>query len=326
MKVFLILAIILLLPSLGFFYYLFRPLRIVPKPAAFQCIPIQDGKLEAFTPNPNHIFGMGLVYSKHIEETASNFSIVEPPPIFIKDKQSLASHNSEVKTPNSLDLFQALLKYEPSLESEEGLVNNKDLPPLLDYEVELGFVLLADIKKEDLYKKEFIPPIGFFLANDISARTIAVFGEGRQDKAEYWGISKSFPNFLPVSSQVWIPSHGLPNGIPCIRIQTFVNGIERQNEVTVNMIYTPKEMLQFISEKYKNIPLKKNDMVIMGTPGGVAMSTPRWMVRISDLIGLNRFQKLKIVLRKDRTNFLKSGDKVLIRGEGFGEVENTIVN
>ena len=38
------------------------------------------------------------------------------------------------------------------------------------------------------------------------------------------------------------------------------------------------------------------------------------------------FQKLKIVLRKDRTNFLKSGDKVLIRGEGFGEVENTIVN
>lgn len=325
MKIFKIVIILFIFLGTLVCYYLFRPLSSIPKPAEFQCMNIRDGKFHSFTPNPNLIFGMGLVYSQHIAETASDFKPNEPPPIFLKDKQTLTTDAANIKLPSSEELLDALIKFDPILNEKDLEEYKNDLPPLLDYEVELGFVLLEDVEELELEKENYIPKIGFFLANDISARSLAVFGEGQKNKAEYWGLSKSFPNFLPVSTQVWIPDKNIANGIPCIRIQSFVNGEERQNEVTANMIYTPKQMLQFISKKYKSIPLKKNDMVIMGTPGGVAMSTPRWMARFSDLIGLDRFQKLKAVLKKDRSKFLKPGDKVLIRGEGLGEVENTIV-
>lgn len=305
-------------------YVLFRPLKEKPVPANFTCMHLGEGKFTDFKPNPKHIFGMGLVYSNHILETASEFTPGEAPPIFLKKKRSLSPNHDEIKLPNAKELMDAILEFEPEIEKEK-ISNYSELPALLDYEVELGFVLLEDIPKDEIQKENFNPHLGFFIANDVSARSIAVLGEGQKDKAEYWGVSKSFSGFLPVSDKVWIPKSPKGNGIPCIPIQTFVNNEERQSENTSKMIYTPVEMLRFIQKKYPEIALEKNDMIIMGTPGGVAMSSPRWLARFADLLGLNRFQKLKAVLRKDRSKFLKVGDTVIVKGDGFGEVKSKIV-
>ncbi|MEO1656048.1 MAG: fumarylacetoacetate hydrolase family protein, partial [Bacteroidota bacterium] len=219
---------------------------------------------------------------------------------------------------------EALISAAGELEAE---ISNKlkreyeNLSAMMDYEVELGFVLLASISAEDLENDNFAPQLGYFIANDLSARSLAVLGEGSDLRYEYWGISKSFPNFLPISDKIWIPNHPSSNSIPCIRIETRVNGAVRQSQTTDNMIYTPLEMLRFIQEKYPDTLLERGDMVLTGTPGGVAFTTPRFLVRLSNLLGFDRYRKLSVKLGGDQAAFLKKGDQVEIRGEGFESVK-----
>ena len=201
------------------------------------------------------------------------------------------------------------------------------LPALLDYEVELGFVLLEDIPAKNLNNAQYAPPVGFFIANDFGARSLAVLGEGQANRYDYWGISKSFVGFTPISEKVWIPNEFNPNSIPCIMLETLVNGEVRQHQMTSDLIYTPLQMLQAIHRKYPNKLLQKGDMVLTGTPGGVAMSAPRWLVRLAGIIGLDRFKKLSSLTSEESiAKFLKNGNKVLVKGEGLGSVEVEIVN
>ena len=79
-------------------------------------------------------------------------------------------------------------------------------------------------------------------------------------------------------------------------------------------------MLRFIHAKYPDAPLSKGTLVLTGTPGGVALRTPRWLARLSDLLGLGRFKKLSAKLNGDTSRFLSPGTTVLVRGQGLGEV------
>ncbi|MGB5285943.1 MAG: hypothetical protein WBN29_15635 [Polyangiales bacterium] len=45
---------------------------------------------------------------------------------------------------------------------------------------------------------------------------------------------------------------------------------------------------------------------------------PRWLVRLSSLVRLNRFAKLATKLDGDTTRFLGVGDEVTVRGQGLG--------
>lgn len=319
-----IVSMLIGLPVLLFGFYLFRPLAHQPVPAIFKTLSLAEGRFESFAAKPSNIYGMGLVYSKHIIETAASFDPAIPPPIFKKEIQSLNQNADDVVLPEGKVLYEAISAFEPDLKKNESLTK-LSLLPLLDYEVELAFVILKDIDKVDLEKPEFAPQLGYFIANDLSARSLAVFGEGKNNKAEYWGVSKSFKGFLPISKKVWIPNVHLPNGLPDIKLETYVNGNLRQSESTVNMIYTPKEMLHFIQNKYPDAKLKKGDIVITGTPGGVALSTPKALARLFDLLNLSRFTKLKLLLQKDNPHFLQLGDEVLVKGEGLGEVKVKVI-
>ncbi len=170
----------------------------------------------------------------------------------------------------------------------------------------------------------FAPRLGFFIANDVSARSMGILGEGRPNRHAYWGMSKSFPGFAPVADKAWVPETPAPNGIPCVEIESLVNGEVRQRQSTADMIYTPVEMLRFVHAKFPNAPLSKEMIVLTGTPGGVAMSTPRWLVRLGNLVGLSRFRKLSAKLGGDRSRFLEVGDEVMVRGQGLGQVRVTI--
>ena len=116
-----------------------------------------------------------------------------------------------------------------------------------------------------------------------------------------------------------------PNLLPNIELETYVNGELRQKEKVSNMIYTPKEMLQWIHKKYPSNALKKGDMIITGTPGGVAMTAPRFLSRLLELLNVDRFTKLKLVLKKDNSKFLKGGDEVLVKGLGLAEIKSKII-
>ena len=309
------------------FIYLNRGLTHEIKPADFNCFSLEKGTFKDFETLPSNIYGIGLAYAGHINETASDFDPDGDPPVFIKANNSINKDQNNVKIPSRKRMLDALEQLESGIRKT---VNQKfkSLPPLLDYEVELGFVLLENISKENLKDANYIPKIGFFIANDLSARSLAILGEGQYNRYDYWGVSKSFLGFTPISEKVWIPNEFKANSIPCILIETQVNGEVRQHQLTSDLIYTPLQMLQTIHRKYPNKPLLKGDMVLTGTPGGVIMSTPRWLVRLTGMLGMDRFDKLTKVTsdEKDITKFLKAGDKVLVKGEGLGSVEVNIVD
>ncbi len=317
---------ILLLFSLAFGLYLNRDLPHEIKPATFQCLDLQKGKFMPFDTIPANIYGIGLAYAKHINETASDFDPQGDPPVFIKATQSITKNGSTVKIPSQETMLDALAQLEPGI-SEQVNQQVAILPALLDYEVELGFVLLEDIPWENLKNEQYAPKIGFFIGNDLSARSLAVLGEGQANRYDYWGASKSFLGFTPISEKVWIPNEFNPNSLPCIMLETLVNGEVRQHQMTSDLIYTPLQMLQAIHRKYPNNLLQKGDMVLTGTPGGVAMSAPRWLVRLAGIIGLDRFKKLgSLTSEESIAKFLKNGDKVLVKGEGLGSVEVKIMD
>ena len=310
----------------GLAYSLFRPLPNIPPPAAFTCLEIKDGVFipTDSLPQPQNIYGMGLTYRQHLVETAAEYDPGALPPIFKKKQHTVTGNGSKVKFPAAEDLIAAAGELEAEV-AEKLSADFKNLSPLLDYEVELGFVLLEAISEKDLLDESFVPQLGFFIANDLSARSVGLLGEGTDIRYEYWRVSKSFPGFLPLSEKIWIPDSPTSNSIPCIRIETYVNGKVRQSQTTDNMIFTPLEMLRFIHQKYSDTPLRKGDMVLTGTPGGVAISTPKALVRLSNLLGFGRYKKLSAKLGGDQSSFLKVGDVVEVRGEGFDGVSVEIV-
>lgn len=329
MKIFKLMGLILgilLLVLVAFFLYLNRGLPHEIKPANFNCLTLDQGTFTNFDTLPSNIFGIGLSYAGHINETASDFDPQGDPPVFIKANNSTTINGSQVIIPSRQTMLDAMKQLEPSIGE---IINQKvkSLPALLDYEVELGFVLLEDISAKSLNDADYIPKIGFFIGNDLSARSLAVLGEGQDNRYDYWGVSKSFLGFTPISEKIWIPNKFKANSIPCIMIETFVNGELRQHQMTSDLIYTPLQMLQAIHRKYPNKPLQKGDMVLTGTPGGVIMATPRWLVRLAGMIGMDRFEKLTKVTSDEKgvAKFLKGGDKVLVKGEGLGSVEVEIV-
>lgn len=306
------------------FAYLNRGLPQPITPATFTCWQEQDGHfLEGPLPVAT-IYGIGLAYARHINGTASDVDIRTGPPIFQKSASSVTSDQSMVAIPSAQDLLTAVERFEPGI---TALIQREvgELLPLLDYEAELGFVLLEDITDAQLLRPDFAPPIGFFIANDVSARSIAVLGEGQAARFDYWGVSKSFAGFAPFSARIWVPDTPAVDGIPCVALQTQVNGVLRQDEMTNNLIYRPVDMLRFIRKRYPEAVLRKGDRVLTGTPGGVIFHVPRWKARVAALLGLNRFQKLAAAQRPSSAQlFLQADDRIRVSGDWLGSVEITL--
>lgn len=303
--------------------YLFRPLSVQPRPADVECYDFGQG---AYVPldRPPRAFGIGLSYATHIEETASEFDPEANPPVFEKHLRALSRTDANVRMPSADDLIRVADEIEPGL-GDTLRADYPKLSALLDYEVEMGFVLLEDVDPSQLDQPSFAPRLGFFIANDLSARSIGILGEGQPNRYAYWGLSKSFPGFMPIADRAWVPADAKPNGIPCVEIESIVNGEARQRQSTADLIYTPVQMLRFIHADFPDVALEKGLIVLTGTPGGVAMVTPRWLVRLSDLLGLSRFRKLSTKLDGDTSRFLNIRDRVDVRGQGLGKVSITIV-
>lgn len=323
MKIIKLISLVVLSCVILLLAYLFWPLSTTPHPASFHCYPINKGTTVPLE-KPKQIFGIGLSYAGHIKETASRFSSTVAAPVFRKHARTMVYNNGKVRLPQSKELLQAIDALEPGI-AKKLRSKVKKLNALLDYEVELGFVLLEAISPKQFQDPTFVPKLGFFVANDLSARSLAILGEGRTHKHAYWGVSKSFPGFLPLTQKVWVPHKAQANGIPCIQLETKVNGVVRQKQQTNQMIYTPLQMIRFVHQKFPQEPLEKGTVLLTGTPAGVAIQTPRWMVRAAKLLGVGRFQKLAMKLKSNRSKFLKVGDTVTVSGQQLGAVKVKIV-
>lgn len=158
----------------------------------------------------------------------------------------------------------------------------------VDYEVELAAVIgrpTLDVSVDDAL--DHIS--GYAVANDISARDI-------QSSESQWTRAKSFDGFCPIGP--WITTADEIPDPQNLKLSCTVNGEVRQQATTARMIHGVAQLIAYVS---RATTLQPGDLVLTGTPSGVAMAaeTPRW---------------------------LEPGDVVRSEVEGLGYLENKIVS
>jgi 2-keto-4-pentenoate hydratase/2-oxohepta-3-ene-1,7-dioic acid hydratase in catechol pathway len=318
---------IIIVIVLGVVSYIFWPMIYSPMPANFECLPVTNttGKLVPLQLDGNNVYGIALTYPGIIYQTGSEYHPESIPPVFRKLQQAIST-DGVVKYPNQKTLLDQIENIEPGL--SESLQNEfKILPALVDYEVELGIVVLDDISRNQLADPMFSPKLGYFLANDLQSITFGVLGLGIELESKYFDAKGSFHGFLPISKSMWIPKSERVNSTLCIDIRTTVNGELRQRENTKNRIYSNKEILRFVLRKYNKESLTKGTAIITGSPAGVANKTPRWKRRLADLLEVDRVDKLSSIFKAVQSDnkFLKPGDIVVVEGVPLGSIRTEII-
>lgn len=173
--------------------------------------------------NPSKIVCVGLNYKDHAEEL--DMELPKEPLLFMKPSTSVIATEESVIYPDSSNL--------------------------LDYEGELGIVILEEISK-DTYNDNC--KIGYTIINDVTARDL-------QQKDGQWTRSKSFDTFCPCGPVVVTNIDSLN-----LNINTKVNGKIKQDSNTKNMIFSPLDLVKYISNI---MTLNPGDLIATGTPPGV---------------------------------------------------------
>jgi len=284
-----------------------------PKPFGGQPVQFNETSGQWRTLNPDDItaiYGIGLSYAEHIIEVGSTWDPDTPAPVFKKAMESLNTGQTIIYPDRA-----AFLTMAETVEPGLARVLEERFPyinPLLDYEVELAMVLLEPYDRSRRYDPSYLPKLGFVLAADFTARSFMVLGEDKPNQTDYWGAAKSFPGFSVVGSKMWVPKTFANDRVVNVSLETWVNGRQRQNGNTADRVYSTKQMLGFIADKFPADPLQAGTVIMTGTPPGVAFRVPGWKRALAKILDLNRFTLLDMVIdgNDDNPDFLMPGDIV----------------
>jgi len=206
---------------------------------------------------PEKIIMMGFNYRKHAEETGT--PIPKDPPLFNKYNNALNHHGGTIKLPTKV--------------AKE-----------FDYEVEL--VIVFGKEARDVSEADALDYVaGYCTGNDFSARDL-------QFMTSQFMIGKSCDGFAPLGPYlVTSDLVGDPNNL---RLETRVNGEQRQDWNTNDMIFNCRQLISFASKMFT---IKPGDIFFTGTPQGV-------------IVGKAKEQRV----------WLKPGDKLACSLEKLGEL------
>lgn len=287
-------------------------------------LPPTPGRFESF-PEVHAIYAASSSYASHGDESVPETADPDEPVLLAKSHKSLLVGGDSVRLPASSDIVDSLLAIEPGLASVFG-ARYGFLPALLDYEVELGMVVLDDIEAADLDDPAFRPRLGWFVANDLTARVTQLFGHGQSDPRPYWELGKSFAGFCPVTHQIFVPEQVDLDSWPRVTLRTRVNGQLRQEAETKEIRHSPRDFLRACVTR-RGGSLETGVVLLTGTPTGVAFRVPAWRRAIEDRL-LDRFGRLEAAcgLYLESPDFLRPGDRVVIDGGFLGSREIVITS
>lgn len=228
--------------------------------------PVGTVRLLAPIPRPRkNVYCVGLNYLSHVEQNAKalgqKFEIPDVPLFFDKPVTAVVGPGE----PILLD---------PRLTSK------------LDYEVELTLVIGRGgtwIDKSEALDHVF----GYTIANDVSARDL-------QFRTSQFLYGKGLDSYCPVGPLV-VTRDELKD-LSQVTIELLVNGEVRQSESAGNMIFSPAEVISWLSQ---GITLEPGDLITLGTPGGCGYQL-------------------------SPTGFLHDGDVVECRANGIGSLINPV--
>ncbi|HYZ62113.1 MAG TPA: fumarylacetoacetate hydrolase family protein [Acetobacteraceae bacterium] len=211
---------------------------------------------------PEKIIMMGFNYRRHAEETGT--PIPKNPPLFNKYNNALNHHGGKIKLP-------------------------VEVANQFDYEIEL--VIVFGRECHNVSEADALDYVaGYCTGNDFSARDL-------QTLTGQFMIGKTSDGFAPLGPYlVTSDLVGDPNNL---RLETRVNGEQRQDWTTSDMIFNCRQLIAFAS---KIMTIKPGDIFFTGTPQGVIFGKP-----------------------KDQRVWLKPGDKIACSVEKLGELRFDLV-
>jgi 2-keto-4-pentenoate hydratase/2-oxohepta-3-ene-1,7-dioic acid hydratase in catechol pathway len=229
-------------------------------------VPVSAVQLEAPIPLPRrNIWCVGRNYHAHAKELAASVfknnsaNTQEWPIVFTKVPECVVGPTDEVRLPGA------------------------GVSEQIDYEAELAVIIGTggkNIRREEAMRHVW----GYTIVNDVTARDV-------QMRHQQWDMGKSFDTFCPMGP--WIVTADELDGTRT-RVRCWVNGEQRQEGPTENMIFDIPTLIETIS---RGITLYPGDIIATGTPAGVGM-------------GLNP------------PRYLQPGDVVRIEVDGIGQIEN----
>ncbi|MEE8438112.1 MAG: fumarylacetoacetate hydrolase family protein [Micropepsaceae bacterium] len=211
---------------------------------------------------PEKIIMMGFNYGLHANEIG-----VELPPaptLFNKFNNTLNSHRGTIKLPTEA-------------------ANN------FDYEVELVMYFgrtCHQVSEEDAL--DYIA--GYSTGNDFTARDL-------QNLTSQFMIGKTPDGFAPLGP--YLVTSDLISDPNNLRLETRVNGEQRQDSNTNDMIFNCRQLIAFASSI---VTFKPGDIFFTGTPSGVIAGMP-----------------------PEQQEWLKAGDQIACSLEGLGELRFDLV-
>src|SRR5882757_6113812 len=195
---------------------------------------VVDGLAQLPLGTTGKILAVGLNYHDHVREIGAE--VPSSPLLFGKFPSSLTG------------------PYDP-IEIDSAITTQ------VDYEVELGVVV--GCRRRDIPLDDALAHVGGYVTvNDVSARDI-------QFSETQWIRSKSFDGFCPVGP--WIATPDEIDDCQALALTTQVEGVTRQSSTTAEMIFTVAELVSRLSA---GTTLEPGDLILTGTPPGVAMSMP----------------------------------------------------
>jgi 2-keto-4-pentenoate hydratase/2-oxohepta-3-ene-1,7-dioic acid hydratase in catechol pathway len=223
-------------------------------------LTLEEARFGPCITRPQKIIMLGFNYRKHALE--AGVPIPKAPVLFNKYANALSAHEGTVKLPTKM-------------------------AKKFDYEVELQVILgktASDVSEGDAPSYVF----GYATGNDFSARDL----QYRDGKSSQFMIGKTSDGFLPIGP--WLVGAEQVPDPQKLKIETRVNGEQRQMSNTSDMIFTCAQIIAYASSIFTLLP---GDVISTGTPEGV----------------INGMPEAKQV-------WLKPGDRVACSVEGLGEL------
>ncbi|MGW2747160.1 fumarylacetoacetate hydrolase family protein [Streptomyces sp. NPDC001450] len=176
----------------------------------------------------------------------------------------------------------------------------------LDYEVELGLVMGADLPVGTEVTDSTLPTFvaALVVADDVSARDLQL------PKTQFYE-SKSYPTFTPLGPRLLLVDADDLARLPDLRLTLKVNGATRQDRTTTDMIVRPAHALSLLA-RFQH--LQPGDVLLTGTPGGTALKSPgRLLATLAALLPPHKRWQKFFARQQANPDYLKDGDVVTAR-------------
>ncbi|SDL98150.1 fumarylacetoacetate hydrolase family protein [Bacillus sp. OK048] len=234
----------------------------------------------------------------------NNLHILSPitrPAQIVCQGLNYASHRTEAGSSEKPTFNLFFTKAESSLCGPNDHVIRPEHVRLLDYEIELGLVIKKEINHSiEITEGNLLEYVaGLVITNDISARDVQI----PQDQF-YKG--KSYRTFCPTGPYLYILDRDDIPEIFNLNLKLWVNGELRQSANTNQLIFKPEETLTELSGL---MDLSPGDLVMTGTPGGVAIQLSGELIQ---KMSKSPEKKAEILIdeQKDNPLYLKDGDRI----------------